>query len=102
MANDKRLLENHGTQLSVLKPSSVWAAAMNDLESRRHNIDADGQGWDGRYRHYAFHRKHVIKATSANDIIRAAIADPQIGRASHKYNTRLLYSDLELLKRALR
>ncbi len=91
------VLEEHGTQLMVLKPSSIWAAAMADLERRAYNT---APGEDG-FKVYAFHRKHVLKATSANDILRAAIAEPGIGLASGKRDTRLLYSDVELLKAAL-
>lgn len=91
------VLEEHGTQLMVLRPSSIWAAAMEDLKRRSYNKDP---GEDG-FRVYAFHRKHVLKANSANDVIRAAIAEPGLGLASGKRDTRLLYSDVELLKAAL-
>lgn len=43
----------------------------------------------------------VVKAETANDILRAAIAEPGLGLASGKRDTRLLYSDVELLKAAL-
>ena len=95
---DLPALEEHGTQLMVLKPSSIWSAAMEDLKRRAHNVEP---GVD-TYRHYAFHRKHVIKASTANDIIRAAIAEPGLGQVSGKKDTRLLYSDVELLKLALK
>jgi len=52
-------------------------------------------------RHYHFHRDHVRKAATANDILRAAIEDPARGRESGKKLTRLLYSDVEKLKAAL-
>jgi hypothetical protein len=105
MTSDKRILENHGTQLMELKPSSIWAAAENDLESRRHNIGikSDGTiGWEGTYRQYAFHRDHVLKSETPNDIIRHALAQPGKGQASGKYTTRLIYSNLETLRAALR
>lgn len=92
------VLEEHGTQLMVLKPSSIWAAAMEDLKRRAFNTD---KARADRFKVYAFHRKHVLKATTANDIIRAAIAEPGLGQASGKRDTRLLYSDVELLKAAL-
>ncbi len=91
------VLEEHGTQLMVLKPSSIWAAAMEDLKRRLHNTRPNVD----TFKHYAFHGRHVLKAASANDIIRAAIADPGTGLASGKRDTRLLYSDVELLKAAL-
>jgi len=55
----------------------------------------------GTMERYAFHRKHVKGAESANDILRAAIADPERGRVSDKPDTRLLYSDVDLLKSSL-
>ena len=95
---DLPVLEVHGTKLMVLKPSSIWAAAMEDLSRRAFNKAAAGDS----FRAYAFHRKHAIKAGTANDIIRAAIKEPGLGQASGKRDTRLLYSDVELLKAALR
>lgn len=95
MSNDKRLLEEHGTELMILKPSSIWSAAMSDLAKREHNSKADIT----ELKHYAFHRDHVKKAQTANDVIRAAIA--QIGKGQASGNTRLLYRDPELLKAAL-
>src|ERR1017187_7764626 len=91
------VLEEHGTRLMVLRPSSIWAAAMEDLKRRAYNKDPGEEG----FKVYAFHRKHVLKADTANDVIRAAIAEPGIGMASGKRDTRLLYSDIELLKAAL-
>lgn len=108
---ERRRLQDHGTKLMELKPSSIWAAAMADLERRKHNIKY------GDFQFYAFHRDHVVSAESANDIIRAAIKDiedaeaaaedadaPVVakGRKSGKANTRLIYSNVELLKAALR
>lgn len=108
-AAEKEMLSEHGTELMVLKPSSIWQAAMADIGRRTNNR------WDSgppaEYQHYAFHRKHVEKAETANDIIRAAIADvegsygkdakPSLGAASGKPQTRLLYSNLDLLRKAL-
>lgn len=100
------VLEEHGTRLMVLKPSSIWAAAMEDIKRRVHNTEVvasskSSWGRRGEFKHYAFHRRHVLRANSANDIIRAAIAEPGLGRASGKKSTRQLYSDVELLKAAL-
>lgn len=109
-AAEKEMLAEHGTELMVLKPSSIWQAAMADLERRKKNRH-EGNGVPEEYQHYAFHRTHVEKAETANDIIRAAIADvegsygrdakPSIGAASGKPQTRLLYSNLDLLRKAL-
>lgn len=91
------VLEEHGTKLMQLKPSMIWRCAMDDLDRRAHNKNTDATGM----KQYAFHRKHVAKATTANDILRAAIAQPGLGQASTKKDTRLLYSDVELLRAAL-
>jgi hypothetical protein len=98
------VLEEHGTKLMQLKPSMIWRCAMDDLDRRKHNeliLTEAGTDRAGEFKHYAFHRRHVKKAGTANDIIRAAIAEPGIGLASGKRDTRLLYSDVELLKAAL-
>lgn len=92
------LMEQHGTTLIKLKPSMIWDCAMADFARREHNRKAG----IGDMKAYAFHRKHVLKAESANDIIRAAIKDIDLGRRSAKRDTRLIYSDPELLKEALR
>ena len=92
------VMEQHGTQLMRLKPSMIWRCAMDDLERRERNRKAD----PGEYEQYAFCRSHVAKAESANDILRAAIIQPGKGQASGKRDTRLIYSDVELLKAALR
>lgn len=91
------VLEEHGTKLMQLKPSMVWRCAQDDLARKQHNRTAD----IATIKHYAFHRKHVMKAETPNDILRAAIAEPGRGMASSKRDTRLLYSDVELLKAAL-
>ena len=100
MPNDKLLLENHGTKLMELKPSTIWSTAMEDLKRRENNRHDSGN--PAKMKHYAFHRDHVKKAESANDVIRAALNEPEKGRRSTKYNTRLIYSDLDLLRSALR
>ena len=99
-AKEKRILEEHGTKLMALKPSSIWQAAMADLKRRAHNSSVSKSGV-GNYRQYAFHRFHVAKAATANDLIRSAIASPGLGQLSGKRDTRLIYSDVDLLKAAL-
>lgn len=91
-------LEQHGTTLMQFKPEAIWRMAMSDWDRRAGNQGADV----ARMKHYNFHRDHVRKANTANDILRAAIEDPAIGRESGKKITRLLYSDVEQLKAALR
>jgi hypothetical protein len=90
------VMEQHGTTLMKLKPRMIWDIAMADLDRRERNKT---KAWD--FEHYAFHRDHVAGANTANDIIRAAIADRALGLASDKADTRLIYSDLETLKAAL-
>jgi len=94
------VLEQHGTALMKLKPHMIWDIAMQDLERRERN-KAHGPTDIGSYEQYASHRNHVAGANTANDIIRAAIADRALGLASDKADTRLIYSDLETLKAAL-
>lgn len=91
------VMEQHGTRLMQLKPAMVWRMAMEDLSKR----DLNKQGSFPGFKQYSFHRHHVRGAESANDILRAAIADPERGRASEKEATRLLYADLDLLRAAL-
>jgi len=91
------VLEQLGTALMQFRPEAVWNMAMTDLRKRHPNSIADVTAMH----HYHFHRDHVRKAASANDILRAAIADPGKGRESGKKITRLLYADVEQLKAAL-
>lgn len=101
------ILEVHGTTLMQLKPSMIWRCAMDDLGRLQHNKRVAASAKEppyqqqGEFKQYAFHRSHVLKAESANDIQRAAIKEPGKGQASGKRDTRLLYSDIELLKAAL-
>jgi hypothetical protein len=90
-------LETNGTGGLPFKPEAIWRMAMRDLEARSGNSTAVV----GKMRHYHFHRDHVRKAVAANDILRAAIADPDRGRDSGKKLTRLLYADVAQLKAAL-
>lgn len=91
------VLEQHGTSLMQLKPAMIWRMAMEDFDRRAHNKEA---GVDGM-KPYNFHRDHVVKAKTANDILRAAIEDPGRGQQSGKKVTRLMYANVELLKAAL-
>jgi hypothetical protein len=91
-------LDGHATAVAQFKPEAIWRMAMYDLERRAGNATAG----IAKMRVYHFHRDHVRKAKSANDVLRAAIADPEAGRESSKKLTRLLYADVEQLKAALR
>lgn len=89
----KNMMAEHGTLLMVLKPSSIVSTAEADLSRRKRNAETDA----GTYEHYAFHRKHVKKAADAAELISLAAAEPGVGLSSAKYNTRLIYSDTDLL-----
>jgi len=92
------VLEQHGTTLMQFKPEAIWRMAMSDFDRRAGNLTAD----IASMKHYNFHRDHVRKAKTANDILRAAIEDIGKGRESGKKLTRLLYADEDLLRKALR
>lgn len=93
-------LERHGTEAIVLMPSSVVSAAEADLRRAANNKECSGG-----HEHYAFHRKHVRKAAKkalgARGVIRLALEEIGIGKASGKKWTRYLYERPELLKAAL-
>lgn len=95
------MLAEHGTQLMVLKPSSVRAAAAEDIRRRDRNREKTEVG-DLEYEQFAFHRRHVSRSENANDLMVLALMDPAPGRQSGKLNTRLLYSDSALLLAAIR
>lgn len=90
------MLAEHGTTIITLKPSSLVQAAQADIARRRRNTDPQTTTFE----HYAFHRAHVKKAASAAELISLAAAEPDLGSQSAKYNTRLIYSDAELLAAA--
>ena len=92
-----RLLDDHGTKLMQLPPSAVVAAALADLRRRDHNNDPS---LAPPYEQYAFHRLHVRMAKSCAHLIELALASPDKGADSTKRLTRILYSDLELLRAA--
>jgi hypothetical protein len=100
---ERRVLLDHGTKAILLKPSSILAAAEEDLRRAMRNIERS----IGEYEHFAFHRKHVAKAMKDHIIpngrmlIKIALADVDIGRTSGKHWTRVIYSDPELLKAAM-
>lgn len=99
-----RVLEDHGTTAFMLKPSSIVGAAIEDVRRFFRNKERGELGY-AEYEQYAFAREHVRRACSkgigAKDLIALAIDEPGIGRLSGKRSTRLIYSDTELLKRAL-
>jgi hypothetical protein len=97
-----KFLSEHGTTLMDLPPGAIAGAADNDLKIRAGKQDETIEA----SRHYAFHHKHVRKADCAADVIRAALADldlgpKSIGLSSAKPTTRLIYSQREKLIAAL-
>lgn len=96
--SDRNMLAEHGTKLMELKPSSLLKAAEADLRRRARNSEKD---FGDSYEHFAFHRKHVRKATDPQDLLIRALMEPGIGLSSGKYNTRLIYSSGETLLKAI-
>jgi hypothetical protein len=91
------MLQRHGTAAFKLKPGSIVSAAEQDLrirQNKKDDIDEPG-------RPYAFVCSHVRKAKSAGELIELALAHPEKGVDSGKYNTRLIYGDQDLLRAAL-
>lgn len=90
------MLLTYGTRAFRLKPNSILQAARQDLLTKARKAQ-DSEEW---VKPYAFCRKHVKKAKSVPDLLKAAMADLDRGLASSKYNTRLIYSDPDLLREA--
>lgn len=96
-AAEREMLQKHGTVAFRMKPGAIVSAAEQDLRIRQNKkADIDEPG-----RPYAFLSSHVRKAKTAADLVEAAIANPDKGIESGKYNTRLIYGDVELLRAAL-
>lgn len=98
---DREMLAQHGTRLMQLKPSSIVAAAAEDLRRCARNCAPRVEGYSRDIEHYAFHRDHVRGAETPRGIIAAALAEPGKGIGSGKAATRLLYDDVGLLAAAL-
>lgn len=98
--SERTMLEDHGTALMILKPSSLVQAAQADMRRRERNA-SEAQTDNPSYEPFAFHRTHVRKAVDAEDLLVRALMEPGLGRTSGKYNTRLIYSNGELLLKAI-
>lgn len=98
------ILEVHGTTVGGLTPGALVTAAEYDMRRRERNVEDSGAG---ACEHYAFHRKHVLRASKAEPsdrtmrLITLAIEQREIGIESGKKSTRLIYKDEQLLKEAL-
>jgi len=96
LSSERDMLLQHGTKAFVLKPSAILGAATNDLKIKR----LKAAGYEEGNRPYAFHRDHVKKAKTVRELLDLALDDPDRGVESAKYNTRMIYSDLDLLRGA--
>lgn len=94
------MLLEHGTTAIRLTPSSILAAAEEDLRRAERNAGRGERG-DGEYEQYAFHRRHVRRAKNVQALLQLALAEINLGWASGKHWTRVIYSDPELLEQAL-
>ena len=83
---------------SSLTVGAIIGAATEDIERRKRNM-SPFRG-PGEYEHYAFHRKHVAKSSSAANLIAMALHERLDGIESGKKWTRLIYKDKELLEKA--
>lgn len=90
-------LQRHGTKLFELKPANLVQAARAD----RRKVERNTDGSSKTYLPYAFHRAHVRRSDNERDLIGRALADRDRGLGSGKANTRMIYGDEELLRRAL-
>ena len=101
---ERRNLLERGTKAIELKPSSIVAAAKEDIKRCGRNA-TEGREAGHEYWHYAFHRRHVHRALKAGggpkEIITIALGDLERGRTSGKHWTRVIYKDEALLRQAL-
>src|SRR5216684_5512043 len=103
-----RILDEHGTQLMELKPSSILAAAEEDLRRRARNKiayqDRENEVTTVGYEQYAFLCCHVHRAKNVQQLLRLAIFDARseekAGQRSSKRMTRLIYRWERLLQEA--
>ncbi len=91
------VLDDHGTVLHTLKPTSLVEAARADLRKAARKRAGELEPTDP----YAFHRVHVRAASDVADLISRALDDRDRGRASGKRITRLIYGCQPLLAAAL-
>lgn len=89
------VLEIHGTELATLKPRHVIQAAEADLKRISDNAVAFKIG--DSCHPYAFHRRHVRKAATVVELIEWALKENELGCASGKRNTRMIYRNTSLL-----
>jgi hypothetical protein len=106
---ERDLLQKHGTRLIRLKPQNIMQAAERDLKLRDEKRVASAAKRAGEDHEpvsqlapYAFYGAHVRKAKSVAGLIEIALQDREVGLASGKRMTRIIYGDEELLIEAAR
>jgi hypothetical protein len=111
--SERELLREHGTTLIRITPAMIVQGAQHDLKLKELKrqfvpveptivpIEQKPQRVVAATHQYLFHRKHVAKADDVEQLIAVALDDREIGCASAKYHTRLIYEDEELLRAAL-
>jgi hypothetical protein len=108
--NDQTILRRHGTTAFILRPSRLIAAAQEDLRRYYRNTDPNRSSIE-RYAFVAYHVRKVARrfdgwleehvlGTAAEMLLACAIADAERGQRSGKHWTRLIYSDVPLLRQA--
>lgn len=96
VAQERALLNDHGTRAFELKPGSLISAAVADIRNR----DRKQTGEVEKAAPYAFHRLHVRKAKSPAELLSLALKDRERGEKSRKLNTRRIYANSETLAQA--
>lgn len=110
---EREVLRCYGSQLIELNPAMIVQGAQHDLKLKQLKaqfvpfeatllpVDQHRMRLIAPTHQYLFHRKHVARARDAEQLIARAVDDREIGCASAKYHTRLIYQDRELLRAAL-
>jgi hypothetical protein len=114
--NERDFLHRHGTELVAITPGMVVQGALRDLQVRSLKRQFDGLAPPllpeaaspsksvpviAPTHQYLFHRKHVMRAKTAEQLLTLALADRDIGCQSAKHHTRMIYGDPDLLRDAL-
>lgn len=84
-----------------LKPQNIIQAAEADLARARRNAE-EAKTKTPSYEQYAFHRSHVRKSETSQDLMRLALMNPSAAEKTVKANTRLIYGNAALLLAAIR
>jgi hypothetical protein len=86
----------------ILTPSSLVTMAVEDLRRYYRNTDPDRSSIE-QYAFVAYHVRKVARRpgeATAEMLLACAIADAERGQRSGKYWTRLIYSNVPLLRQA--